>query len=207
LEPGLKAQHQELQVILAKRSDAKPDPDTIVKEFAAVWLPHIAVEREVLAPALRRAGIDSEKGAAGAIQKDVINWLLADLLRGGGRQFGQAKLDALAKHLDAHVAGADIEETGMLAHVSTAEQAGHEMGAQVKAYHQRLKSRFANMDESIGEALDLLAPQRLSAPIGSQRNRRESEMNRYSNMRERDDHGRFTSDDDNGYSRSARTSG
>ena len=48
----LKAQHQELQSILAKRSEADADRTTIVKEFAAAWLPHTAVEQEILVPAL-----------------------------------------------------------------------------------------------------------------------------------------------------------
>ena len=108
----LKAQHQELQTILAKRSEANADRDAIVKEFAAAWLPHTAVEQEVLVPALKNAGIDEDKIAAIAIQKDIINWLLADLLSGESREsdqakFGQAKLEALAKQFDAHVEGAD----------------------------------------------------------------------------------------------------
>jgi hypothetical protein len=71
-----------------KRTDANADRDAIVKEFAAAWLPHLAVEQEVLAPALNQAGIDEEKLAAGAIQKDIVNFLLADLLRDDSREFG-----------------------------------------------------------------------------------------------------------------------
>jgi hypothetical protein len=186
----LKTQHQELQATLAKRTDAKADRDAIVKEFAAAWLPHLAVEQEVLAPALNQAGIDEEKLAAGAIQKDIVNFLLADLLRDDSREFGQAKLEALAKQFDAHVESADVEDAGMFALVSSAERSSPRLNAQLKARYERLKSRFANMDESIRQAMVLLAPRRLSVPTSSQRNRRESEMNRYSNMRERDDQGR-----------------
>ena len=203
----LKAQHLDLQATLAKRSDVKADRAAIVKEFAAAWLPHSAVEQEILVPALKDAGIDEEKIVAIAIQKDIVNLLLADLLRDGNREFGQAKLDALAKQFDALVDGADGEETGLFALVSSAEKSIPGLNAQMKARYERLKSRFANMDESIGEAMVMLAPQRLSVPTSSQRNRREYEMNRYSNMRERDDHGRFMSDDDSGYSRGFRSSG
>ena len=35
----LKAQHQELQSTLAKRSDANADQSAIIKEFAVLWLP------------------------------------------------------------------------------------------------------------------------------------------------------------------------
>jgi hypothetical protein len=204
----LKTQHQELQAILAKRSDANADRDAIVKEFAAVWLPHIAVEQEVLAPALSQAGSDEQKLVAGAIQKEIINLLLEDLLRGGSREFGQAKLEALAKQFDAHVEEAGAEDTGLFAIVSLAERSNPGLNAQMKARYERHKSRFANMDESIGEARVLLAPRRLSVSASSQRNRREYEMSRYSdNIRERDDQGRFMSDGDNGYSRGSPSAG
>jgi hypothetical protein len=198
----LKAQHQELRTVLAKRSDANADRDAIVKEFAAVWLPHVAVEQEILAPALKNAGTDDEKLAAVAIQKEIINLLLADLLRGDNREFVQAKLDALAKQFDAHMEGADAEDTGMFAIVSSAASSSPGLNAQMNARYERLKARFANMDESIGEAMVMLAPRHLSVPSNSRQNRREYEMSsRYSNMRERDDQGRFMSGDERGYSR------
>jgi hypothetical protein len=203
----LKSQHHELQTILAKRSEADADGSAIVKEFAAAWLPHTGVEQEILVPALKKAGTDEEKISAIAIQKDIINWLLADLLGGESRQsgqakFGQAKLEALAKQFDALVEGADGEDTGMFAIVSSAERSSPGLSAQMKARYERLKARFANMDESIGEAVVMLAPRSLSVPSNSRQNRREYEMSsRYSNMRERDDQGRFMSDDERGYSR------
>ncbi len=198
----LKEQHRGLQATLAKRSGANADRNAIVKEFAAAWLPHVAVEQDVLAPALKNAGIDEDRLAAVAIHKDIINWLLADLLSGERREFGQAKLEALAKQFNAHVEGADAEDHGVFAIVSSAETANPGLNAQMKERYERFKTRFANMDESIGEAIAMLAPRRLSVPSSSQRNRREYEMSsRYSNMRERDDQGQFMSDNERGYSR------
>jgi hypothetical protein len=107
----LKAQHRDLQAMLAKRSDVNADRAAIVKEFAAAWLPHSAVEQEILVPALKDAGIDEEKIVGIAIQKDIVNLLHANLLRDGNREFGQAKFEALAKQFDALVEGADDEDT------------------------------------------------------------------------------------------------
>ena len=165
----LKAQHQDLQTILAKRSEVDADRGAIVKEFAAAWLPHTAVEQEILVPALKNAGIDEEKISAIAIQKDIINWLLADLLGGESREsgqakFSQAKLEALAKQFDALVEGADGEDAGMFVIVSSAERSSPGLSAQMKARYERLKARFANPDESIGEAMVMLAPRRLPYP-------------------------------------------
>jgi hypothetical protein len=143
----LKEQHRELHVILAKRSEANADRDAIVREFAAAWLPHVAVEQEILAPALKSAGVDDDKSAAVAIHKD-INWLVADLLRGDGRGIGRAKLEMLAKQFDAHAEGADAEDHGMFAMVSSAEPSNSGLNAQMKERYQSLKSSFANVDES-----------------------------------------------------------
>jgi hypothetical protein len=197
----LKAQHRDLQATLAKRSDVSADPLAIAEEFAAAWLPHTAVEQEILAPALKDAGIDEEKIASGAIQKDIINLLLVDLLHNEDREFAQAKLEALSKQFDALVEGADGEDSGLFAVVSTAEKSLPGLNAQMKARHERVKRRFANMDESLGEAMVMLAPRRLSVTPGSRQNRREYEMSRYSNVRERDEQGRFMSDDDRRHSR------
>ncbi|HEY1782184.1 MAG TPA: hypothetical protein VGG79_17445 [Roseiarcus sp.] len=200
----LKTQHRDLKATLAKRSEAGAEPSTIVKEFAVAWLPHMAVEYEILVPALNDAGVDEEQIAAIAIQKDIINLLLADLLRDESGQFGQAKLEALAKQFDALLAGAD---NGLFAIVSAAESSIPGLNAQMKARYDRTKQRFANMDDAIGEAMVMLAPRRLSVPSGSRQNRREFEMSRYSNERGRDDQGRFASDDERGYSRTSRGSG
>ena len=164
----LKGQHRELKATLAKRSDANADSAAIVKEFAAAWLPHTAVEQEILVPALNDAGVAEEKIAAIAIQKDIINLLLADLLRDESRQFGQAKLEALAKQFDALMDGAGGEDSGLFAIVSSAEKSIPGLNAQMKARYERLKNRFANMDEGIGEAMVMLAPRRLSVNPGSQ---------------------------------------
>ena len=150
-----------------------------MKEFAAAWLPHTAVEQEILVPALNDAGVAEEKIAAIAIQKDIINLLLADLLRDESRQFGQAKLEALAKQFDALMDGAGGEDSGLFAIVSSAEKSVPGLNAQMKARYERLKSRFANMDEGIGEAMVMLAPRRLSVNPGSQHNRREYVMRAY----------------------------
>jgi hypothetical protein len=200
----LKAQRQDLQATLAKRSDVNADPSTIAKEFAAAWLPHTAVEQDILVPALKDAGIEEEKITSIAIQKDIINLLLADLLQRDDPEFARAKLEALAKQFDALIEGGD---GGLFAIVSSTEKAIPGLNAQMKARYERTKRRFANMDESIGEAMAMLAPRRLSVTPGSRQNRREYEMNRYSNVRDRDEQGRFVSDDEREYGRGSRSSG
>jgi hypothetical protein len=187
----LKEQHRGLQATLAKRTQVNADTSAIVKEFAAAWLPHTAVEQEVLVPALKDAGMDEEKIAADAIQKDIVNLILADLLQNADRDFAQAKLEALAKQFDALTEGKDGEDSDLSAVMSSAEKSTPGLTAQMKARYERFRERFANLDESLGEAMDMLAPRRLSVFPMSRQNRREYEMSRYSNVRERDEEGRF----------------
>ena len=81
-----------------------------------------------------------------------------------GREYGQAKLEALAKQFDAHLEGANAEDTGMFAIVASAERASPGLNAEMKERYERLKDRFAKMDEGIGEAMVMLAPRRSPYP-------------------------------------------
>ena len=106
----LTRQHQALQASLAKRSEADVDYPTVVKEFAVLWLPHQAVEAEILTPALRDSGWDQAKLAESEVRKDIINILLADLLQNEDDEFREAKLDRLAGEMDALVEAASGED-------------------------------------------------------------------------------------------------
>ncbi|MBV8442151.1 MAG: hypothetical protein JO312_16590, partial [Hyphomicrobiales bacterium] len=190
---------------MARRSEANADERSIAREFAALWLPHNAVEEEIILPALRDAGVDEDTIAAAAIRRDLVNILLADLLEMRRPQFARAKLDALATQFDALVEGAERDGEGVFAALASAETSTPSLKTEAKARYERLKKRFANVDESIGEAMVMLAPRRLSASLTSQQSRREQSMsNRYSNMRERDEQGRFLPDDEREYSRRSR---
>ena len=78
----------------------------------------------------------------------------------------------------------------------------NELGPEMKDRYERLKNRFADFDNSIGDAMRLLAPRSISVPPARQRGRRESEMPRYSGGQDRDEQGRFVSEEERRYSRS-----
>ena len=156
----------------------------IVKEFAALWLPHHMVEVELLVPELEDAEVDEDKRAAVAVRKDMLNILLADLIESGAVEGANAKLEALSDALDAVIAASQQEAEAM---TGVDESTLNELGPEMKARYERLKERFADIDESIEEAMSLLAPRSLSIPSRrrrgrSQRGRRESEMPRYSSV-------------------------
>jgi hemerythrin HHE cation binding domain-containing protein len=194
----LKTQHRELRSILNKRAGEKADRPTIVREFAMTWIPHSSAEEEILIPALRRAGADDKDLGANGIRRDLVNLVLADLLENASTELAEAKLDTLAELFDALARRS--EEGDLLTQIASEEGSDASLEEQVKSRFDRIKSRLGGLGDDIGEAMDLLAPRILSVSLTRQRRGMEQKMSRYSNMRERDDQGRFISDDERGYS-------
>ncbi len=190
------SQFESLRTILDKRSGESASPSGIAAEFAGLWLPIHAADIELLVPALRQADADESKSSAARIRKDILNIVLADLIRGDDSEdASSAKLEALSDAFDAYQKAAEQEREGL------GENEG-DLGRRVKDRFDRLKGRFLDLDEALGEAMDLLAPRSLSVFPSRRRSRREYDMVRSSsNTSDRDDQGRFVSDNDRGYSR------
>ena len=191
-----------LRAVLQKRSDANASVRTIAEEFAALWLPVHAVDLELLVPALREAGVPESQSYAARVRKDLLNIVLADLIGNDHVQdTSGARLEALSDAFDAYQKAAEQEREGL------GEKEG-DLGRRMKDRFERLKGRFSDLDDALGEAMDLLAPRSLSVPASRRRSHRENDMPRYSSdTPERDDQGRFTSDNDRGSSRGRGGSG
>ena len=189
-------QFELLRAALDKRSEANASPRIIVSEFAALWLPVHIVDLELLAPALRQAGAPQAPSHTARVRKDLLNIILADLIRDEGSQEAlDAKLDALSDAFDAYQKAAEQEREGL-------EEKEGDLGLRMRDRFDRLKGRFSDLEEVNGEAMDLLAPRSLSLSAPRQRSRMENDMPRYSSdTPERDEQGRFTSDNDRGSSR------
>jgi hypothetical protein len=195
--PGFQSnQFETLRAVLDKRSEENVAPSAVVEEFASLWLPSLAVDIELLVPALREAGVDDEKSSAARVQKDLLNILLANLIRqDDSEDMAKAKLEALSDGFDAYEKAAKVEREGL-------GESADDLGQKMKDRFDRLKRRFVNLEDALGEAMDLLAPRSLSVFPSRQRSRTEPDMPRYSsNTPDRDDQGRFVSDNDRGSSR------
>ena len=190
-------QFESLRAVLEKRSEASASPRTIAEEFAALWLPVHAVDLELLVPALRKAGAPESQSYAARVRKDLLNIVLADLISNDHSQdTSGARLEALSDAFGAYQKAAEQEREGL-----GGEKEG-DLGRRMKDRFDRLKGRFSGLDDALGEAMDLLAPRSLSVSASRRHSRRENDMPRYSSdTPERDDQGRFTSDNDRGSSR------
>jgi hypothetical protein len=129
----LKAQHREFKAVFEKRWEGDGNPAAIAREFASLWLPHNAVEQEILIPALRDAAVDDQAIGSVEVHKDIINLLLADLLENGTKEFARAKVDALAKQVDALVESAEREGQGLFEAMTSAEATIPSLNSQIKA--------------------------------------------------------------------------
>ena len=189
-------QFELLRAVLEKRSEANASPRAIAEEFAALWLPVHAVDLELLVPALREAGAPESQSYAARVRKDLLNIVLADLISNDHSQdTAGAELEALSDAFGAYQKAAEQEREGL------GEKEG-DLGRRMKDRFDRLKGRFSDLGDVLGEAMDLLAPRSLSVSASRRRSRRENDMPRYSSdTPERDDQGRFTSDNDRGSSR------
>jgi hypothetical protein len=179
-----------------KRSDDGNAPDAIAAEFAGLWLPLLVADREVLAPALRKARVSDTKSAAARVRKDLVNFLLAELLDDNRAQsHASAQLEALADAFDRYERAARRERDEL-------NDEDFAIGRQMKARLERARPRFADLTDDPGAAIAMLAPDSLSRFSNRQRSGKEFEMARNSsNTPDRDDRGRFMSDDDDRGSR------
>ena len=190
------SQFETLRAVLDKRSEDDAALFEVAEEFASIWLPSLAVDLELLVPAVRRTELDPSKTSAAAVQKDLINILLANLIRAQNSEgMTKAILEALSSAFSKYERAAQKERQGL------GDNEG-DLGRRMKDRFERLKRQFVDLDQTLGEAMELLAPRSLSVLPPTWRSSREFDMARYSsNSPDRDEQGRFVSDDDTRSSR------
>jgi hypothetical protein len=169
----------------------------LVEEMCAALIVHTAIEEEIFYPACRDGLPRDEIIDVAQVEHDGTKVLIADLLDGDGDDaWRDAKVAVLAAQISHHVAKEEKSD-GVFA-----QAAQH--GIDTDALARRLLERKQALQRRAAE----LRPTR--AISLQQTTRMEDAMARYSsNERERDERGRFMSDDDDdrrGYRGSSRSS-
>ena len=150
------SQFETLRAVLDKRSEDDAALFEVAEEFASIWLPSLAVDLELLVPAVRRTELDPSKTSAAAVQKDLINILLANLIRAQNSEgMTKAILEALSSAFSKYERAAQKERQGL------GDNEG-DLGRRMKDRFERLKRQFVDLDQTLGEAMELLAPRSLS---------------------------------------------
>jgi hypothetical protein len=160
--------------------------------FARVWSPHTIIEEELLEPEAEEKGVDAEVLTRAAVERDLIKLLLRDILNNPD----PATLPARTKVLGTRALELiDLEEKPRQGLMALAKAAGVDL-AEVQ---RRAMERNNQLNEAAERrSLRVPAPRSLRTWGARSLNHPEEkdEMPRQSNMRERDDQGRFVSDDD-----------
>lgn len=193
----LRAQHQKVRDLLDEAGtefDAVPD---LAKQIADIWLPHAIIEEEIIVPAAReKAGGEAVMDQA-AVHRDLVRVVLGQLLSDKDAPPAKGKVKALAAELKALI-DLEVQSGGGL--FAQAEKQSLDLD-QLAPQIERRKAQLATDTE--GQLRDALEPRTLRS-MGSANRRQEEEYSTMPNnqTRDRDEYGRFRSDDDQGSYRS-----
>ncbi len=185
----LKADHQEVEALFAEFETASDRRKAqIVREACQALIVHTLLEEELFYPACREAVDEDDPLDEAQVEHDSAKLLIRELLDGGDDDYRDAKFKVLAEQVRHHVAEEEKPRDGIFAKAQSSGVDTAELGRRIKARKQELMSRQ-----------DALRPSR---PVSFQRleanqayRQEEDDMPR-DNGRERDERGRFTSDDD-----------
>jgi len=184
----LKADHRRVEQLFAEYETATGRRKTqIVEKVCRELILHTLLEEEIFYPACREAAADDTPLDQAQVEHDSAKLLIVELLDGQADEYRDAKLKVLAEQVKHHVAGEEKPREGLFAKAQSSGVDTAELGRRIQQRKQRLQ----------GEERSL----RPSRPVSFQRlegaipDFEEDSMPR-DYERDRDERGRFTSDDD-----------
>ncbi len=180
----LKEQHETL---LSRVRAGDNDRRKGVRDIDALWQTHRRIENEIVLPAARKAAKDQAALDDIEVRAEFIDLMLDDLVMGADRRLFDARLSAIAKQIEELIALEEKPRTGLFA-LALSQADPTELNNQIKMFAEQLGS------PSKGRTADAGSRQ---SSRGQGASSEESNIMPRTTMRERDDEGRFVSDDDN----------
>lgn len=219
-EALLKADHRKVEQLFQKYEGltSSQEKARCAQEICKELIVHAMLEEELFYPACRDKNVESDQLDEAQVEHDGAKLLIAELLRGSPDDaFYEAKVSVLAEYIKHHVGEEEKGSDGLFA---LARKAGVDMSGLGQALQARKEGLLADME---GERLAPPRPRSLQPSVGSRS--QEESMARYdddrgrdrygrfsggnggssrggrygSNERDRDEQGRFMSEDDRGY--------
>ena len=186
----LKADHQKVEKLFAEFEGADDQrQNEIIRQACQDLILHTLVEEEIFYPACREAASDEEPLDEAQVEHDSAKLLILELLEGRRNDpFRQAKFKVLAEQIRHHVAEEEKPRTGIFAKAQAAGVDTPELGHRIQQRKQQVQGRA-------GSALRPTRPSSLQLLAGVARPAEEYGMPRNYGP-ERDERGRFMSDDD-----------
>ena len=199
----LKADHRAVEQLFAKyeASEDENEKQTLSKQICNELIIHATIEEEVFYPACRREIDDDDLMDEAEVEHDVAKVLIGELMSAAVEdEHYDAKMKVLSESIKHHVNEEEKKSDSIFAQAKKSGLDASELGKQMNEMKTRLKAR--------AEASGLRPPQTRTFDRQKERfssNREDFSMRQ--RMPERDDQGRFMSDDDDdrgGRSRSSR---
>ena len=187
----LKADHRRVEGLFAQyeNTEDSAQKQKLARQVCKELIVHTKLEEELFYPACREKGVEDDLLDEAQVEHDGAKILIAELIAGSPEdEFYDAKVKVLSEYIKHHVSEEEQPRTGIFA---KAQKAGVDMTGLGQKLQARKEQLTAETDEN-----SLEPPQPRSLHSQHQQNGQESSMARYSNDRDRDDRGRFTSDDD-----------
>jgi hypothetical protein len=196
----LKADHRKVEQLFQQYEKASDNSQksNLAKQVCQELIVHTKLEEEIFYPTCREEGVQDDLLDEAQVEHDSAKIFIADIMNGSPEdEFFDAKVSVLCEYVKHHVGEEEKPRDGILA---KAQQAGIDMNA----LGTQIQARKAELMERI-DSLSSRPPKPRSLHL--QASNEEEYMNRYRD-RDRDEYGRFTSDDDDDrrYSRSSRSS-
>jgi len=204
-EALLKADHRKVEQLFQQYKNAGEDSDKksgLAHEVCKELIVHSKLEEELFYPACREKDVDDDLLDEAQVEHDGAKIMIAELMNGSpDDDYYDAKLTVLSEYIKHHVGEEEKPGDGIFAKARKA-------GVDMNALGARLQARKSELMANI-EALSSRPPQPRSLNRSSDRqtNQENFSMARYSNDRDRDEHGRFTSEDDHNRGRSSSRGG
>jgi hypothetical protein len=194
-ETLLKADHRKVEQLFQQfeGADDAGKKKQLVRQVCLELIVHTKLEEEIFYPACREKGVEHEMLDEAQVEHDGAKMLIGELLNGSpDDEYYDAKVTVLSEYIKHHVAEEEQPKDGIFA-------AAREEGVDMSELGMRIQSRKSEL-MARSDALLSRAPQPRSlhnpAFKGRSQGQQEFAMARYSNDRDRDEYGRFTSDDD-----------
>jgi hemerythrin superfamily protein len=189
----LKADHREVEGLFKqyKSADDAKEKEEIIRKVCVELSIHTQLEEEIFYPACRKKQVEHKDLDEAQVEHDTAKILIEELAHGDpGDPYRDAKVTVLCEYIRHHVGEEENPGDGIFA---KAHQAGLDMGELGKKLQAR-KTELMARDQRFSRFL----PAPLFRSLHHQREVQSQEgqtMPRYAQAPERDEHGRFMSDD------------
>lgn len=185
----LKADHRKVEQMFARLAtlEGAAEKLELVRQVGNALVIHSLLEEEIFYPACREHGVDDALMDEAQVEHDAVGLLVGELLQSRPQgQYYDAKLKVLGEYVKLHVREEERSSTGIFAKAAAA-------GLDMAGLGKRLQARKQELEQQ-AQADGVIPP--TSRSLGELRHSDYGEMNMARYNQERDEQGRFVSDDD-----------